>query len=124
MASVAKDDLDAAHALTAQPPFLKAARFHCQQAAEKSLKAFLTWHDIRFRRIHDLDEIGQQCADVDPSLKELAQRARSLSAYASGFRYPGPDYLPTLAETESGIALAKEVVEAVISRLPGAARPR
>ena len=35
----------AAHALTARPPFVKDALFHCQQAVEKSLKAFLTWHE-------------------------------------------------------------------------------
>jgi HEPN domain-containing protein len=117
--ALAKEDLAyAAHALTAQPPFLKPALFHCQQAAEKSFKAFLTSHDARFRRVHDLDEIGQQCVELDPSLGELVGRARSLTAYASGFRYPGTDYLPTLGETESAIALAKEVLEKVISRLP------
>ena len=30
------------------------ALFHCQQAVEKALKAFLTFHEKAFRRTHDL----------------------------------------------------------------------
>jgi len=47
------------------------ALFCCQQAAEKSLKGFLTWHERGFRKTHDLEEIGQGCAEVDPSLSNL-----------------------------------------------------
>jgi HEPN domain-containing protein len=54
--------------LAATPADVEGALFHCQQAAEKALKAFLTWHDVRFRRIHDLDEIGKQCVQVDRTL--------------------------------------------------------
>ena len=39
----AAEDLAAAAVLTA-PATLRSALFHCQQAAEKSLKAFLTIH--------------------------------------------------------------------------------
>ena len=31
--------------LTASAPLYGDAAFHCQQAIEKALKAFLTWHD-------------------------------------------------------------------------------
>ncbi|MCZ7570447.1 MAG: HEPN domain-containing protein [Ardenticatenaceae bacterium] len=34
----------------ATPPLLEDAVFHCQQAAEKALKAFLTFHNQPFRR--------------------------------------------------------------------------
>jgi HEPN domain-containing protein len=45
----AASDLGAgAHDLTVEPPFTGDAVFHAQQAAEKSLKAFLTWHDVPF----------------------------------------------------------------------------
>ena len=32
--------------LAAEPPDVEGALFHSQQAAEKALKAFLTWHDV------------------------------------------------------------------------------
>ncbi len=35
-------------------PYLDTAVYHCQQAAEKALKAFLTYHDIVFEKTHDL----------------------------------------------------------------------
>ena len=38
------------------------ALFHCQQAAEKSLKGFLTWNQSPFRRTHDLEELGKSHA--------------------------------------------------------------
>jgi len=61
--SLAREDLDNAdHDLGAKPPFLKSALFHCQQATEKVLKGFLTWHDIAFRKVHDLEELGKQAA--------------------------------------------------------------
>jgi hypothetical protein len=40
----------------ATPPDVKGALFHSQQTAEKALKGFLTWHDIAFRRVHELGE--------------------------------------------------------------------
>lgn len=42
---VAEEDLRLADlALRANPPLLTGAVYHCQQAFEKALKAFLTWH--------------------------------------------------------------------------------
>jgi|SRR5450756_1552873 HEPN domain-containing protein len=35
-------------------PYLDTAVYHCQQAAEKSLKAYLTLKDTPFQKIHDL----------------------------------------------------------------------
>ena len=120
---LAKEDLAyAVHALTAQPPYLKDALFHCQQAAEKSLKAFLAWHDIRFRKVHDLDAIGKECIRVDASLAELAGRVDPLSVYASEVRYPGFVFDPTLADAESAVGLVREVIDAISSRLPEEAR--
>jgi HEPN domain-containing protein len=43
--------------------------FHCQQAAEKALKAFLTFHDQPFRKTHDLASLGKQCANIDATLE-------------------------------------------------------
>jgi HEPN domain-containing protein len=49
--SKAANDLRGAHIdLDADPPLIEDALFHCQQAAEKSLKAFLTSHDRPFKK--------------------------------------------------------------------------
>ena len=109
--------------LAAKPADVEGALFHCQQAAEKALKAFLTWHDVRFRRIHDLEEIGKQCVQVDQTLGPLMARAETLSEYATRFRYPGARYEPSLEEARDVVALAREVMEAIVTRLPRDARP-
>lgn len=87
------------------------------------MKAFLTWHDVRFRRIHDLEEIGRQCVEVDLTLGSLMERAGALSQYASRFRYPGAPYEPRVEEGQAAMALAREVTEAVLTRLPREVRP-
>ena len=76
-------DLRAAqHDLEASPPLLADAVFHCQQAAEKALKAFLAWHDEPFRKTHNLEELGRQAAALDSSLGSLVDRAGGLTDYA------------------------------------------
>ena len=83
-------DLRAAEVdLAAIPALLGDAAFHCQQATEKVLKGFLIWHDVPFRRTHDLAEIGQQCSAFDISIEPTCRRAERLTAYAWIFRYPG-----------------------------------
>lgn len=115
----AGSDLSAgAHELLAKPPFCSDALFHAQQAAEKAWKGFLVWHDKPFRKTHDLAEVGHQCTTLDPSLLGLAQRAAVLTQYAWRYRYPGEPVEPTRQEAEQALALAREVYEAVLARLP------
>jgi hypothetical protein len=47
------------------------------QAVEKSLKAFLTWHERTFRRTHDLEELGKDCQAIDPTLAALLEEPTS-----------------------------------------------
>ena len=109
--------------LAAAPPDLEDALFHCQQAAEKAFKGFLTWHDVVFRRIHELDAIGGQCADLDSTLADLVDRADVLTKYAWRFRYPGAPYQPSSEEVEVARALAGQVYQAILDRLPAEVRP-
>ena len=122
--SKAKEDLRAAEfELTANPPLTADIVFHCQQAAEKTMKGFLTWHDRPFRKTHNLVEIGQQVADLNPELGPLLQRAAPLTEYAWKFRYPGELEEPTSEEAEEALAIAREVFHAILARLPNEIRP-
>jgi HEPN domain-containing protein len=109
--------------LAASPPDFEDALFHCQQAAEKAFKGFLTWHDIVFRRIHELDLIGGQCADLDPTLAGLVDRADALTQFAWRFRYPGAAYQPSPEQARQAHALAREVYDAILRRLPPELHP-
>ena len=54
----ASHDLAAGRALlAASPPPLDIAVYHCQQAAEKAIKAWLVWKDMPFPKTHDLEAL-------------------------------------------------------------------
>ena len=120
----AQSDLRAAEVdLAAEPALLGDAAFHSQQGVEKTLKAFLTWHDSPFRKTHDLAELGRQCASLDESIESVCRRAEALTAYAWVFRYPGDAEEPTHEEVVEALTCAREVHEAVVARMPDETHP-
>ena len=117
-------DLRGAHIdLDATPPLLEDALFHCQQAVEKSLKAFLVWHDATFRKTHSLEELGRRCCELDETLSRLVDEAVPLTEYAWAFRYPGAAVVPEETETHAALRLAVRVAGAIACRLPSEAVP-
>lgn len=120
----AKEDFQAARRLLKPPqPLSNAAAFHCQQAAEKALKGFLAWHDVPFRKTHDLGQIGGACVGIDATLKEIVDRTAPLTEYAWKFRYPGEPVAASRKEVESAFGLATDLYKAVLARLPADAKP-
>jgi HEPN domain-containing protein len=119
----ALDMRSAEHALSAFPPLLGDVVYHCQQAAEKSFKAFLVWHNAVFRKTHSLEEIGEQCLDLDPTLKDIVDEAVPLTEYAWKFRYPGEQEEPSEDEAKEALLVSFKVYEAVTARMPEEARP-
>ena len=58
-------DMHAAeHDLIASPPLFADAVFHCQQVVEKTLKAFLMWHNIPFRKTHSSRNSGSSASTL------------------------------------------------------------
>jgi len=92
--------------------------FHAQQAAEKAFKAFLAWHDVPFRKTHNLEELGRACISIDATLRPIVDRAAPLTEYAWKFRYPGEPSEPSHEEAEEALDTAREVLESLTSRLP------
>ncbi len=122
--SRAADDLFAAqHDLKAGERLFGDVVFHCQQAAEKALKAFLTWHDQPFRRTHNLEELGHQTAQLDPDLEPLVGAAVVLTQYAWAYRYPGGAPQPTSEEVQEALRTAHAIVDAVVKLVSADARP-
>src|SRR3972149_9504445 len=120
----AENDLRAAKVdLGVSPPLVGDAMFHCQQPAEKSLKAFLTARDSPFPKTHDLDELAIACGRIDPALEREVDPARDLTAFAWKFRYPGELAEPSQEKAEAVLRIAGKVYEAVRSRLPTETHP-
>ena len=112
-------DLRAAEICATELP--ATALFHCQQAAEKYLKAYLTWNQKVFRKTHELRELATACALIVAALKSVLDPAETLSKYAWKFRYPGAPYEPDAQEAAAGLTLAEQVRTAIVGRLPQAA---
>ena len=110
-----RKDLNAARLLVAEEP--SRSVFHSQQAAEKAAKAFLTFHDVPFRKIHDLNEIGGQCAALNPSLAALFKEASYLTEYAVVFRYLDAPREPNESEAAAALETANRVFEEVATLL-------
>ena len=69
---------------------LDTAIYHCQQAAEKALKGWLTWRGITVVKTHDLIRLAADAADDTPEFVMFEEAAETLTPYVSAFRYPGP----------------------------------
>ena len=104
--------------LGAFPPLVEDSLFHCQQAVEKALKGFLAFHDIQFRKTHDIDELSSKCEELKPGLKSVLGPARDLSVFAGGFRYPGGAEPPPVDEAKKMLEVARSACEAVRSSFP------
>ena len=63
--------------------------FHCQQSAEKYLKARLEEANIRSPKTHDLDKLLGLLLPVEPLWAAMLATLLRLNDYAVEFRYPG-----------------------------------
>lgn len=63
--------------------------FHAQQCAEKYLKALLTYRQIPFRPIHDLEVLLGLAVVASPDLELIRNPLLLLNDYAVDIRYPG-----------------------------------
>ena len=89
-------------------PEIENACYHCQQTAEKSLKAFLAFSQIRFRYIHNLEHLVNDCIAADPSFKEISIHCSILNNYSMDIRYID-EYIISKDEMLETIELAEEV---------------
>jgi HEPN domain-containing protein len=119
---IAERDLRGAMLMEQAPELFDLAAFHCQQAAEKALKGFLTQHDRPYRRTHDLTELLRQCSEIDPAFAAFVDAARTLTPFAGDVRYPGVVDVPP-EQAAAALSMATELVRFVAARLPKAGQP-
>lgn len=112
----ARADLDACAALIAAG-LAGEALFHAQQCAEKAMKALLTWHQVSFKKTHDLDELKHACLPLAGDAAAHLAGIEKLSQYAWRFRYPGAPYAPERTEAEEAWRAAGQLLDAMATRL-------
>jgi HEPN domain-containing protein len=89
--------------------------FHCQQAAEKLLKALLSDMGVRFRKTH---ELGALIALIEEAGRPLPDELRNLDAltpFGSVYRYE---------DFDSELHLDRQLVRASLGKLRGCVERR
>jgi HEPN domain-containing protein len=116
---VAKAETDCKAALDLarrrKDPLPEAVCFHCQQCAEKYLKAFLIWHEVPFPKIHDLIALKTLCVEKEGSFELIHDLLDSLVGYDVAIRYPGE--VATLEDAREAVAVVKRVRQFIRARL-------
>ena len=100
-------------------PMTNIIAFHCQQAIEKFLKAFLVEKDIPIIKTHDLIKLNNMVKEIiDLGIDE--RKLMIVKQVFSESKYPGdlgllPDGLPTDKQAKEFIEYANEV-KVIISK--------
>ncbi|MBV6439999.1 MAG: hypothetical protein EPGJADBJ_01661 [Saprospiraceae bacterium] len=82
--------------------------YHCQQAAEKYLKALVVHYKLPLRKTHDLEELLDLLLPVEPTIDDSHfHEAIKVKIYAIGIRYPDPAGDPTEADVLHALAAAE-----------------
>jgi len=89
--------------------------FHCQQAAEKFLKAFLIFHGIDPPRTHNIEFLLNQCSAIEADFRTI--EPSNLTDYGVEARYPGDFLEPTAGELNELIRIVDQIRELVIQNL-------
>jgi len=94
------------------------AAFHCQQAVEKALKAFLVYKGVLFDRVHNLVYLLDLCETIEPDFAALRDAAERLTPYAVEVRYPGDILELPVQEAQQALTAAQMVWDYVLQLLP------
>ena len=120
----AQHDLAAARKLAAgSDPYRDTAIYLCQQAAEKALKGFLVFHDRRFTKTHNIGKLISLAAPFAADFSSWIEVGRTLTPYATIFRYPGEKFEPDRVEFDQALKNADELYQFILSLLPAEVHP-
>lgn len=89
--------------------------FHCQQVAEKMLKAYLVSREVDFGRTYDLEALLKLCSEQDSQFRMLT--LGNLTDFAVEIRYPEEFYIPSVDEARECFKLASMIKDFVLKKL-------
>jgi len=92
--------------------------FHCQQTAEKALKAVLLYYEIKFPKTHYIDILLNSFKENEIDVPKLVLNSKVLSEYAVVSRYPGDaeeitskEYKEALKISKNSLKWAKSIIK-------------
>lgn len=112
--SMATTDLEVARHLAATfyPLPLEIICYHCQQAAEKAIKALIIYHEIPsgIPKVHDLSFLLNQLKDKLVIKEDYYDYADALTPYGVAVRYPNELFL-TEKHAHEAIKSAEAIIQ-------------
>jgi HEPN domain-containing protein len=99
------------------PEYLDTVTFHCQQAVEKYLKAYLVFQSIAFRFSHDLIYLLELITQKDSDFESYYDTVSELQGYAVEIRYPNETIYLSNEKVENAMMIAKNVREFVTRKM-------
>lgn len=103
---------------TMYPKPLEIICYHCQQSAEKALKAFLVSNEITPPRTHNLNELLKMCEEFEPNFSEMAKYCEFLTRYGVAPKYPHGVHI-TESDAKIAIKYAQAIYEKIVSDISG-----
>jgi HEPN domain-containing protein len=99
------------------PEYLDTVIFHCQQAVEKYLKAYLIFKSTSFKLSHDLIYLLDLITQTDPEIENYYETVSELQGYAVEIRYPNETIYLSNEKVEKAMTIAKNIREFVTSKM-------
>ena len=103
-------------AIEHQPDFRYSICFHCQQAAEKYLKAYLVFCGIAIKKTHSLVYLLDLVSEHEAISDDLYSTAEILEEYGVDVRYPSY-YKPTNKNIEEAYKAAIYIKDMVVGKM-------
>lgn len=94
--------------------------FHCQQVAEKYLKALLTRYQIEFPKTHDIKMLIQLASSGGSPVADSLADASWLTPFGLKIRYPGETAEMQPGDEVRAIEIASQVKQVVLAILNAA----
>ena len=118
-----KADRDFSLATQVSQSFPDMAAFHYQQAAEKYLKAYLSFQRVALKKTHNIGTLALMASQIDSAFSQLAGVADvdAITEFATLFRYPNEEEIDFPEETDlaSAHAFCLAAKKMVVERLTG-----
>ncbi len=116
-----KADRDFSLATQVNQSFPDMAAFHYQQAAEKYLKAYLSFHRVALKKTHNIGTLALMASQIDSTFSQLAGVADvdAITEFATLFRYPNEEEVdfPEEADLTSARSFCLAAKQMVVERI-------
>jgi HEPN domain-containing protein len=90
--------------------------YHCQQCAEKALKAFLILNDTDPPKTHNLEELCGLCIGMASDFSTIQNICLQLNPYGVVTRYPNELAIDELV-TKSAIERAQKILDFCVAKI-------